>query len=136
MDFAERARAGDWSLRSALVRYAESEPVRVSQVLDLVRRIDFALSPHTKLLQREGPQLWRSLESGATASPGPVALVTGLLRAAVRLDEIGDALAAWAQDRHEMPRPDSAVDAAVADVGRRLDDLGVTREERPPGRRV
>ena len=55
LDFAERSRAGDWSLRSSLVRYAQSQPVRVSQVLELVRRIEAALHPHARLLAGQGP---------------------------------------------------------------------------------
>ena len=45
VDFAERSRVGDWSLRSALVRYAEGQPERVSQVLEQVRRSTPALHP-------------------------------------------------------------------------------------------
>jgi hypothetical protein len=136
VDVAERSRTGDWSLRSALVRYAESEPVRVSQVLELVRRIEAALHPHAKLLQREGPELWAALESGATPAAEASALVVGILRAATELDRLADLLAAWAEDRTGH-RPDAEVDAVVLDVAQRLDDLGVASEERqgPPARR-
>ena len=40
IDVSERQRAGDWSLRAALCRYAQPQPVRVSALLDLVRRIE------------------------------------------------------------------------------------------------
>lgn len=129
VDFAERPRAGDWSLRSALVRYAQGQPVRVRQVLEQVRRIEFALRPHSKLLAREGPELWRSLEPGAPPPPAaPSALVVGLLQAARELDRLGDRLAAWALDWRGA-RPDAEVDAVVSDVAQRLDALGVAREE-------
>src|SRR5262249_41526556 len=52
VDYAERPRRDDWSLRAALVRYAQPEPQRVSAILDLVRRIEWALRPHQKLLDR------------------------------------------------------------------------------------
>jgi hypothetical protein len=136
LDFAERSRAGDWSLRSALVRYAQANPERVSRVLDLVRRIEAALHPHAKLLVRHGPELWRALETGTAPPSAPDALVVGVLGAAAELDELADLLAAWAVDRTGH-RPDAEVDAVVLDVAKRLDDLGVAREERqgPPRRR-
>lgn len=129
VDFAERPRAGDWSLRSALVRYAQPAPARVSQVLELVRRIDAALGPHAKLLQRQGPALWASWDAHKPGAPGDDALVLGLLQAAAILDALADQLTGWAVDRAGT-RPDAAVDAAVAEVTTRLDDLGVAREER------
>ena len=135
LDFAERPRAHDWSLRAALTRYAQPQPQRVSDLLELVRRIEFALKPHTKLLEREGPALWQAVEAGDEAT-GPDASVVGLLRAMAEIDRLGDVLAAWAVDRAGEP-PDADVDAVTADVARRLEDLGVPREERhrPPGRR-
>lgn len=136
VDYAERPRHGDWSLRSALVRYAQPEPVRVSQVLELVRRVDAALGANAKVLQQQGPALWASLEAGAPGVADAEALVLGLLQAAATLDGLADQLAAWAVDRAGV-RPDAAVDAAVAVVTKGLDALGVAREERtgPPSRR-
>ncbi len=136
VDFAERPRTGDWSLRSALVRYAQANPERVSQVLDLVRRIEFALHPHAKLLAKEGPQLWEAVATGAVPASDPTALVVGLLQASAELDRLADRVVAWAVDR-AGDRPDAEVDSVVVDVAQRLDDLGVAREERqgPPPRR-
>lgn len=133
VDFAERPRVGDWSLRSALVRYAQGQPRRVSQVLELVRRIDAALHPHAKLLAAQGPDLWTALTARAVSS-GPEGFVVEVLRAAALLDEVADGLAAWAEDQG-LARPDAAVDAAVAEVARRLDVLGVAREPRTPAGR-
>ena len=132
--FAERPRVGDWSLRSALCRYAQPHPGRVSTVLDLVRRIELALHPHAARLDREGPGLWAALEAGEAAATDD--LVLGLLGTMVELDHLGDTLAEWALDRSGHS-PEAAVDAAVADVGRRLDELGVPHEERirPPRQR-
>lgn len=136
LQFAERSREGDWSLRSALVRYAQSQPVRVSQVLELVRRIEAALHPHAKLLVAQGPQLWEAMHGAAAPLPEPSATVVGVLRAAAELDRLADRVVAWAVDRTDE-RPDAEVDAVVLDVTRRLDELGVAREERqgPPRRR-
>jgi hypothetical protein len=131
--FAERPRIGDWSLRAALTRYAQPQPQRVSDVLDLVRRIEFAMGAHQAAVADDGPALWRALESDDAASSSNQ--IVGLLRAIVELDQLGDVLAAWAA-APTTERPDAAVDAAIADVARRLDDLGVAREERqPPSRR-
>lgn len=136
VDYAERGRAGDWSLRSALVRYAESQPQQVSDVLELVRRIEAALRPHAKLLAREGPRVWAAVNDADALVPGPDALPIELLRVMLDLDALAEALAGWADDR-TGPRPDDAVDATVRRVRARLDELGVEREEqmRPPPRR-
>jgi hypothetical protein len=134
VDYAERPRAGDWSLRSALVRYAEGQPVRASQVIELVRRVDAALHAQAKVLAERGPELWTALE--ARRREGPDGALVGLLAAADDLDALADHLAAWAEDPRR-DRPDAAVDGAVRQVAQHLDDLGVPREEpgRPPRRR-
>jgi len=137
VDYAECSRVGDWSLRSALVRYAQAEPVRVGQVLDVVRRIEFALHPHAKLLASRGPELWAAHRDGdPLRGDAAASLVVALLGAMARLDQLAEVLAHWAVDRSAF-RPDDEVDAAVAEVGALLDERGVGREERerPPGRR-
>ncbi len=45
MNYAESPRAGDWTLRSTLVRLAQPEPLLVADVLESVRSLDFALHP-------------------------------------------------------------------------------------------
>lgn len=52
VDYAESSRDGDWSLRSALVRFAQPEPTRAGAVLELVRRTDGALKPHRRRLEK------------------------------------------------------------------------------------
>lgn len=133
IDFAERPRTHNWSLRAALCRYAQPQPERVSTVLGLVRRLEFALQPHTKLIEREGPAIWQALDADAVEARGPTGVVVGLLRATVELDGLGDVLSQWAVDR-AGERPDNEVDAVTADVARRLADLGVPHEDRarPP----
>jgi hypothetical protein len=129
VDYAERPRQDDWSLRSALVRYAQPHPRRVAAVLELVRRMEFGLHPHLKLLAKEGPAVWAGLQSGEGADP----YVVGLLGAMARFDRMGDVLAAWAADRTGPP-PDAEIDAAIVEVLQQLDALGVPVEDRtrPP----
>lgn len=136
VDFAERPRVGGWSLRSALVRYAEGQPVRVSRLLELVRRIEAAVHAHGKALARDGPVLWPAVSDGKAPASGPAGFLVELLATLALLDDLADELAAWADDRSRA-RPDDAVDAAIAEVARRLDALGVAREQpqRPPRRR-
>jgi hypothetical protein len=130
--FAERSRAGDWSLRSALCRYAQPQPKRVSEVLELVRRIDFALHPDLKRLDADGPALWALVESSAPVVGDDERLV-GLLRAMVELDRLAETLVDWAADRAGK-HPEAEVDTTTAEVTRQLDALGIEREERqrPP----
>ena len=127
LDFAERPRVADWSLRAALTRYGQPQPQRASDVTVLLRRIDFALKEHTDALHRDGPALWTALQSGS-AGDEPV---VRLLRVASELDRLGDALAAWAVER-SGERPDADVDAVTVELSESLDALGVPREEGPP----
>jgi hypothetical protein len=124
VDYAERPRQSDWSLRSALVRYAQPHPRRVAAVLELVRRMELGLHPHLKLLAKEGPAVW-----AGDADP----YVVGLLGAMARFDRMGDVLVAWAVDRAGPP-PDAEIDAAIVEVLQQLDALGVPVEDRtrPP----
>ncbi len=129
--FSERPRVEDWSFRAALCRYAQPHPERVRDVLDVVRRIEFALAKHMKRMERDGPELWVELQGGSDGDE-----LLGLLGTIVELDDLGDALADWAADRAGK-HPEGRVDAVVAATARRLDELGIPREERvrPPGAR-
>ena len=129
LDFAERPRTGDWSLRAALTRYAQPQPQRVGDLLEVVRRVEFGIRPHLKAIERDGAVVWASL---STDGDDPV---IGLLRAMAELDRLGDVLASWAADPRGVERPDEAVDAATTEVTRRLDELGIPKEgprPRPP----
>jgi hypothetical protein len=128
IDYAERPRAQDWSLRAALVRYGEFEPQRTSDILDVVRRVDFALGKQNKNLEHEGPALWDALDGEGDSQ------LVGVLRAARDLDGLGDTMVKWAVD-YRKRRPDKEVDRVVASVAQQLDALGVPVEERPPGPR-
>jgi hypothetical protein len=135
VDVAECPRVEDWSLRSALVRYAQPQPGRASVILQLVRRIDGAVHPQAKVLRVEGPTIWAALRDGGGPATGPAGFVVAVLRVSLLLDGLGDALAGWAVDP-SAPRPDDEVDTVTAEVARRLDALGVPDERDrpiPPG---
>ena len=127
VDLSEWPRAQGWSLRAALVRYAQPQPVRAAAILEVVRRVDAALAGQRRSLEKDGPAVWAAVVGGDTA-PLPA-----LLRAVVPLDRLADVMTRWAPDR-AGERPDADVDAAVAEVSATLDLLGVPREERtgPP----
>ncbi len=133
VDFAERPRTGGWSLRAALVRYAQPEPQRVNDLLDLVRRLDSALSGSSAVLQRDGDAVWAVLAGGGKPADERQAQVVNLLRVAKELDTLGDVLAEWAVDISRA-RPNTEVDDVIDEVGAQLEALGVPHEERPPNR--
>jgi len=132
VDFAERPHTENWSLRAALTRYAQPQPQRVNDLLDLVRRIQAALGAESATLQQRGGEIWDALQHDDP--PSDVAPLVELLDAARQIDRLGDALATWAADT-ARPRPDAELDAVVADVAARLERLGVPHEERVPPRR-
>jgi hypothetical protein len=133
VDFSERPRTGDWSLRAALCRYAQPQPARVSRVLDSVRRIEWALQSQRGVLEKEGQAIWSEVDDGRSPATGPHAPLVELLRVTAALDGLGDALAEWAVAR-AVPRPDDLVDEVTGAVEERLDEMGLPREERtrPP----
>jgi hypothetical protein len=131
IDFAERPRIEDWSLRAALVRYAQPEPERVSRIVELVRRIEWALGSHRRVIERAGQEIWSALQGDADRT-GSYVEVVALLDVTSELDRLGDILAEWAVDL-VGERPNAAVDAVTEAVARRLDELGVPWEEQRPG---
>lgn len=132
LDFAERPHAENWSLRAALTRYAQPQPQRVEDLLEIVRRIQAALGAQHATFLRDGGEIWDALAHDA--APGDHATLVELLVAAREIDWLGDALAEWAIDINR-PRPDAAVDTVIAEVTVELDRLGIAREERVPPRR-
>ena len=133
VDLAERPRRDDWSLRAALVRYAQPQPQRVEALLDVVRRIDWALTRDNAVLARDGDALWHALQRGDGASDADASVVA-LLQIAADVDRLGDVITEWAVTRSGT-RPDTEVDRVVEDARRRLDALGVPQQDRPPGPR-
>jgi hypothetical protein len=104
LDFTERPRPPEgWSLRASLTRYAQGQPQRVANLLQVVRRIQFGLG---------------KVDADLQPCINEVELVA-------------DALAVWAADPWRAHRPDAEVDAVIAAVTQQLDSLGVPVEERP-----
>lgn len=133
----------DWSLRSALCRYAQPEPNRVAAALSLVRRWEAAVHGYMPLLRRDGARYLAAAVNPATGVPsGPVAgpepageagtdpLLVGLLRVGLTIDRLGDVAAGWAVARRGDPSAE--IDAAVARIATDLDQLGIPEEEPIP----
>jgi hypothetical protein len=133
VDFSERPRTDDWSLRAALVRYAQGDPVRVRELMEQVRRIEGVFGARRKVLERDGPELWAALTDGGPIADGEPRGLVEVLRVAVSIDTLADTLASWAVARAGV-RPDQAVDEVTAAAAARLDELGVAREHREPPR--
>lgn len=105
VDYAESTRAGDWSLRSALVRFAQPEPARAGAVLELIRRTDGALKPHRRRLEAAGapthpgldPDLFVDRDGAASIRSDAERVIdapaSDLARAVLRLPD-GDAVVA------------------------------------------
>ena len=109
LGFADSPRDEDWSLRAALVRFAQPEPTRAGAVLELVRRTDGAL------------------KAAGDEPPDELVAVVDELGA------IADALVAWAI-RRDGPPPVDVVERHGARAHQLLEELGVPRETGPPTR--
>lgn len=121
VDVAESSRVGDWSLRSALVRFAQPEPTRAGAVLELVRRTDGALKPHRRRLEAArasthptlGPDAFVEVDGALSLAPGLARVVdtraSDLARVLVRLPD-GDAVLAAYTAAEETPAEE--IDAA------------------------
>ncbi len=178
LDYEERPRTGDWGLRSALVRYAQPEPARAGELLQLVRRLNATLHTARRVLEPTTVKCDHALTLvGAVESDdGPLvdpvapyadiriadlarlardapddfdAVVDGyaeqapldeaesralpLAMVALEFDVLADTLVAWALTAPATP-PNEAVDATIAVVADRLDELGVPEETGPPPR--
>ncbi len=75
LNFSEVAYDDDWSLRSALCRLAQPEPVRVGRVLESTRRLEVVLHHAQRALERHGAYCLRpaSRLAGAVIDPPPEA---------------------------------------------------------------
>lgn len=135
VDYAESSRVGDWSLRSALVRFAQPEPTRASAVLELVRRTDGALKPHRRRLESAAVPTSPALDAASfVADANGVALAGGvrvldaraadLARVAARLP-VGDAVVAAYAEAEGVPAEELAAVPLLV-VALELDTLGQT----------
>jgi hypothetical protein len=98
VDLSEWPRHQGWSLRAALVRYAQPQPARAAALLQVVRRIDAVLHGQRRLLEREGSAVWAAVQAGDT---GPL---PDLFRAVAPLDGLADRITEWAPERGRAPR--------------------------------
>jgi hypothetical protein len=98
-------------------------------LLDISRRVEWALAKNSAAIERDGDAFWNALANGG---PPPDDFLFGVLEVAQQLDRLGDVIAEWAVDI-DGPRPDAAIDRVVADAARNLDALKVPRQEPPPG---
>lgn len=126
VDYAESSRTGDWSLRSALVRFAQPEPTRAGAVLELIRRTDGALKPHRRRLEAAAapthpglaPDLFED-DGGQLAVRGDAERVldapaADLARAVLRLPDGDSVVAAYADASGEDPTFDAVPLLVVA----------------------
>lgn len=158
LDYEERPRDDDWTMRSALVRYALPEPARAAAVLHLVRRLNATLLTARRLLEvntvvsdtgepdirladlaravrRAGADGDAVLDGYVEVAPLEPAeeVALPLVEVALAFDALADELAGWAPAAPSPP-PNASVDATVTDVGAMLDTLGVPEESGPPRR--
>lgn len=133
IDYGEAERTQGWSLRSALVRYAQPEPVRAGAVLELSRRLDSVLGKHRARIEKTGtgPQLDAAAREWIRKPFGSADPVVPLLGVAAEFDDLADVFVAWALDVSK-PRPNDVVDVHCRRILGLLDELGVPRESRDP----
>ena len=135
--FAETDRDNGWTLRSALVRLAQPEPVRAGALLELVRRFEWALQPMARNLERylvsaDRQLSWSRLieaEDGWAFAPPedryPDARVTDLARLnSGNVDEFKTVLAAYSS-RIEL-EPDELAALPLLALLLSLDQLAET----------
>lgn len=122
--FAESPRAGDWSLRAALVRYAQPEPSRASAVLELIRRTDGAVKPFHRVLDSTECATDPGL-AAPERSPAPRvdARAADLARVAVRSPEQLDRVVAEYESVERLAPEERSVIPLLA-VAVELDALG------------
>jgi hypothetical protein len=102
-EYADRILVNGWCLRSALVRYAQAQPVRATALHTMMRRLDAAIVPSSSLRE-------------------------SLLPTVARFDELALMMSTWAADRAAHPRPDDAVDEIMAQATAEFERLQVPKE--------
>lgn len=141
VNYAETARVGDWTLRSALVRLAQPEPRRVAALLELMRRLDAALHHVARLLERHTVLGDRGLTAagveGPPVDPWPDARAADLARlVAAGVDE-RDLLAGYEErapldDQERLAVPVLAVAVRLESLADRLTAWALAGPEDPP----
>lgn len=129
--YAEWPHVDDWTLRSALVRLAQPEPLLGGALLEAARRLDAALHPLTRSLEQHLVVCDAGLSSvtddapavgGTPAEPYVDARATDLARLAAHPGISGDDLTA-AYDRHEPLDDDEITAVPLLGVAVEIDRL-------------
>jgi hypothetical protein len=143
-EYVERLHHRGWSMRAALVRYGQPEPVRAADLLELTRRAESGYHEQARRIERE-PRLsdlaralhefghdYPSLLDAYLLEADPLGddatSIIPALAVAAALDDLGAVVAAWAVEAGD-DRPDAEVDRVCAQAASRLDALGVERQE-------
>ncbi len=99
LNYGESPRVGDWTMRSALMRFAQPQAERAGAVLELVRRLDAVLHHVARPLERYTVTCDRALSlpvGDQPADPCPDTRTADLARAAQHEpDGFGTVLAAY-----------------------------------------
>lgn len=117
-------------MAAALCRLAQPQPALVARIWASIRRVLWSVQAAADRLDHEGAELWAQAREEDDADAEPLVQV---LRSAIELDSIGDALATWAADV-SGERPDAQAAEALDRIEARLDTAGVPHEPRegPP----
>jgi hypothetical protein len=106
-EYADRILVNGWCLRSALVRYAQAQPVRATALHTIMRRLDAAI---------------------VASSP----VRDSLLETVSRLDALALVMSTWAADPSAHPRPDNTVDEVMMSTVSEFERLKVPEEHVDP----
>jgi hypothetical protein len=106
-EYADRILVNGWCLRSALVRYAQAQPVRATALHTMMRRLDAAIVPSSTLRE-------------------------SLLPTVARFDQLALVMSTWAADRAAHVRPDNDVDEVMASTTTEFARLQVPEEHIDP----
>lgn len=113
LQVAESPRVDDWTLRSALVRFAQPEPELSSAILESVRRTQAALDPMVRELLRHGVLTDRRMASSSEVGLAPIADPLP----DVRVADLARAVRGLPDGDHAAATVVEAYDAAVESTG-------------------
>jgi hypothetical protein len=120
LNYAEAPRIGEWTLRSALVRLAQPHPLRAEAVLGLVRRLDAALKPFVRTLQKHAVVTGRTIPPSTEGIADARVVDLALLSERSGVD-ITDVVRRYGSD---LPLNDAEIEAApLVALALTLDEL-------------
>jgi len=98
LNFSEVTGVGDWSLRSALSRMAQPEPVRVGRVLESVRRLDAVLHHFRSTLEQQAAICERPADDSGTTERYPDVRTADIARLAADGFDVDSVLTGYTQE--------------------------------------